>query len=215
MSTKKIMISWGGWDGHKPLDCSKTVAEDLEKYHVHVELCNNLEFLENLDLIKSYDLIILNHTMSTLSGPATKNLIQAVREGVGFGGWHGGGGDSFRGNVDFQNLIGGQFICHPGNMKKYTVEVVSEDPIVAGLGNFDIVSEQYYMLVDPRNQVLAQTVFSADPEPDLLNVVMPTVWKKILGKGRIFYSAIGHSPEDLKIPQVRELTRRGLLWACR
>ena len=71
------------------------------------------------------------------------------------------------------------------------------------------------MLVDPRNQVLAQTVFGEDPEPDLKGVVMPTVWVKNWGKGRIFYSALGHSPEDFMVPQVQELTRRGLLWACR
>ena len=212
---KKIIISWGGWSGHQPEACTKLVADLLKKEDCQVEICANLDFLEHLELVMTYDLVIINHTMSTLTETATKNLIQAVKDGVGFGGWHGGSGDAFRGNIDFQNLVGGQFLCHPGGIKEYKVEMVSQHAIVAGLSDFKILSEQYYMLVDPRNQVLAQTVFGEDPEPDLKGVVMPTVWVKNWGKGRIFYSALGHSPEDFMVPQVQELTRRGLLWACR
>jgi uncharacterized protein len=215
MKQHKVIITWGGWDGHQPEACSHVIADVLRNHNCSVEITSSLDFLENLDTVMEYDLVIINHTMSTLSGSATQNLGLAVRAGVGLGGWHGGLGDAFRGNVDFQFLVGGQFLCHPGNIKDYQVDIVSSDPIVAGLGNFQMRSEQYYMMVDPRNEVLAQTVFSGDPEPDVKGVVMPTVWKKTLGKGRIFYSALGHNPEDLKVLQVLELTRRGLLWACR
>ena len=95
--------------------------------------------------------------------------------------------------------------------------VKQEDPIVAGLNDFTIHSEQYYLHVDPGNEVLATTVITGEygDIPWVKGTVMPVVWKRMYGKGKVFYSSIGHVTSDFNIPEVRELTRRGLLWATR
>jgi uncharacterized protein len=46
-------------------------------------------------------------------------------------------------------------------------------------------------------------------------VVMPVVWKKIYGKGRVFYSALGHTADEFVVPEMAAIVERGLLWAAR
>ena len=100
--------------------------------------------------------------MSGISREQEAGLLKAVRAGAGCAGWHGGMGDSFRTNVEYQFMVGGQFICHPGGIIDYSVNIVSDDPIVAGLDDFQMHSEQYFMHVDPSNEVLATTTFAGE-----------------------------------------------------
>ena len=82
-----------------------------------------------------------------------------------------------------------------------------------GLGEFEMNSEQYYMHVDPSNEVLATTTFDGEPYPWIRGCVMPQVWKRKYGEGRVFYSALGHNAKDFEVPEVKEILRRGMLWA--
>jgi len=71
------------------------------------------------------------------------------------------------------------------------------------------------MHTDPGNQVLATTTFAGDQEGIdwIKGVEMPVVWKRMYGKARVFYSSLGHVASDFDVPEVREIQRRGLLWA--
>lgn len=71
------------------------------------------------------------------------------------------------------------------------------------------------MHVDPSNEVLATTTFSGDILPWIEGTVMPVAWKRKWGKGRVFYSSLGHVAKDFDVPEAREIVRRGLLWATR
>jgi type 1 glutamine amidotransferase len=154
--------------------------------------------------------------MGQITGDQEKALVAAVEAGAGLGGFHGGMGDAFRDAITFQFAVGGQFVAHPDNGKDYLVRITkAADPIVAGLKDFTIHSEQYYMHVDPSNEVLATTIFETTSAPWVNGTVMPVVWKRRHGAGRVFYQSIGHSLREFDIPEVREITRRGLLWAAR
>ena len=136
--------------------------------------------------------------------------------GVGFGGWHGGMGDSFRNHPDYQFIVGGQWVAHPGGVIDYRVNITNHaDPITAGLEDFDMHSEQYYMHVDPSNEVLATTTFDGEILPWIKGTVMPVAWKRQWGAGKVFYSSLGHVAKDFDVPEAREIVRRGLLWAAR
>jgi len=125
-------------------------------------------------------------------------------------------GDSFRNNPSYQFMVGGQWVAHPGNIIDYTVNLTKTDhPITQGLSDFQVHSEQYYMHVDPSNNVLATTTFSGAFIPAIAGTVMPVVWTRMWGAGRVFYSALGHTASDFDVPETREITRRGLLWASR
>jgi type 1 glutamine amidotransferase len=213
---KKALIIHGGWDGHSPLQTSELIAADLRAAGLDVTLSDTLDVLLDATKLATYDLLIPNWTMGQISGEQETALIKAIENGAGLGGFHGGMGDAFRGATGFQFVVGGQFVAHPDNHKDYTVHISKpSDPIVAGLKDFAVHSEQYYMHVDPSNDVLATTIFDTKSAPWVNGTIMPVVWKRTYGAGRVFYQSIGHSPAELQIPEVRELTKRGLLWAAR
>ena len=71
------------------------------------------------------------------------------------------------------------------------------------------------MHVDPSNEVLATTTFSGEHAPWIAGCVMPVVWKRQWGTGRVFYSALGHVAKELDVSEARESLQRGMLWASK
>jgi hypothetical protein len=213
---KKALIIHGGWDGHSPKQTSELVAADLRAAGFEVTLSDTLDALLDEAKMKTYDLIVPNWTMGQFAGDQESALIKAVENGAGLGGFHGGMGDAFRSATSFQFVVGGQFVAHPDNMRDYAVHITkASDPIVAGLKDFAVHSEQYYMHVDPSNEVLATTTFETKSAPWVNGTVMPVVWKRKYGAGRVFYQSVGHGPKEFEVPEVREITKRGLIWAAR
>ena len=214
---KRAFITWGGWLGHEPEQTANICASFLRHEGFEVQVEDSLDRLEDEAFLSEQDLVVPVWTMSQIKPEQERGLLSAVRAGVGCAGWHGGMGDSFRNNVEYQFMVGGQFICHPGGVIDYTVNIKSDDPIVAGLDDFAMHSEQYFMHIDPSNEVLATTTFSGDHwNIDWVkNVEMPVCWKKRYGAGRVFYSALGHVASDFDVPEAKEIMRRGAIWATR
>jgi type 1 glutamine amidotransferase len=213
---KKALMVWGGWDGHEPEQCVNIFAPLLLAAGYDVEISDTLDAYLNAEKMQSVDLISQTWTMDTISAEQVQGLLTAIHNGTGFAGWHGGMGDAFRNSVDYQFMVGGQWVAHPGNIIDYTVNITDRaDPIMAGLDDFAMHSEQYYMHVDPSNQVLATTTFDGSHHDWIDGVVMPVVWKRRWGLGRVFYSSLGHVASDFDVPEAREIMRRGLLWASR
>jgi hypothetical protein len=213
---KKALIVYGGWEGHHPGETSGTAAHDLREAGFAVELSDTLDSFLDEARLKTFDLIVPNWTMGQITSEQEGPLLRAIESGVGLGGFHGGMGDAFRNNTGLQFAVGGQFVAHPDNFKDYVVRIIkNSDPIVTGLKDFSVHSEQYFMHVDPSNEVLATTTFQTTSAPWINGTVMPVVWKRKYGQGRVFYQSIGHSPKEFEVPQVREITRRGLVWAAR
>jgi hypothetical protein len=213
---KKALIVYGGWPGHAPKETAALIAADLTGAGFDVEMSDTLDAFLDEARLKTFNLIVPHWTMGELTGPQENTLASAIVGGVGLGGIHGGMGDAFRSNTLYQFIVGGQFVAHPDNHKDYVVHISKpSDPIVVGLDDFTIHSEQYYMHVDPSNEVLATTTFQTTGAPWVNGTVMPVVWKRKYGEGRVFYQSIGHSTKELEVLQVREITRRGLVWAAR
>jgi len=216
---KKALFVWGGWDGHEPKQCTEKVSKELAKRGFEVIISDTLDSYLDQELMSSLDLIVQCWTMGEISTEQWQALDKAVKSGIGFGGWHGGACDSFRNNTEYQFMTGGQWVVHPGGDKaQYKVNITNKtDPITAGLSDFEMISEQYYMHTDPGVEVLATTTFSGEYEGIdwIKGVVMPQVWKKRWGAGRVFYSALGHIAKDFDVPQVMEITLRGLQWAAK
>jgi type 1 glutamine amidotransferase len=214
--SKKALIVSGGWDGHEPALVSEIFRQELTGAGFDVTVSTTLDALADKELAHKYDLIVPNWTMDKLTGEQENGLLDAVKSGVGVGGFHGGMGDAFRNHTTYQFMVGGQFVAHPDDHKDYVVNLVKkDDPIVAGLHDFKFHSEQYYMHVDPNNEVLATTTFEAKSAPWVNGTVMPVVWKRRYGAGKVFYSSLGHNAKQFEVPEVREITKRGLIWAAR
>jgi len=213
---KQALMVWGGWAGHEPFQCVQLFAPMLEQAGFEVTISDSLDAYLDADKMRTYDLVAQVVTMSTITREQEKGLLDAIAAGTGFAGWHGGMCDAFRNSTDYQFMTGGQWVAHPGNIIDYRVNITDRsDPIMAGLDDFNMHSEQYYMHVDPSNQVLATTTFSGEHCPWIDGVVMPVVWKRRWGAGRVFYSSLGHVAADFNVPEACEITRRGFLWAAR
>lgn len=213
---KCAMFVWGGWEGHEPKLCVDIFAPVLEDNGFQVEISDTLDSYLDRERLMTLDLIVPVWTMGTITDAQERGLLEAVRSGVGIAGWHGGMADSFRNNTEYQFMVGGQWVAHPGGVIDYEVNIIDrEDPITTGLDDFRMQSEQYYMHVDPSNQVLATTTFTGDYAEWIDGVVMPVVWKRRYGQGRVFYASFGHVVKDFDVPEAREIVKRGMLWASR
>ncbi len=214
---KKALVVRGGWDGHEPVQTTDIFIPFLKENGFDVKVVDgSMDIYTDEAFMSSLSLIVPAWTMGQISGEQEAGLLKAVRSGVGLAGWHGGMCDSFRNNTMYQFMTGGNWVEHPGGIIGYTVQISKpEDPIVAGLGEFAMHSEQYYMHTDPGNEVLATTTISGDTYPWVAGTVMPAVWKRKFGEGRVFYSSLGHVASDFQVPEVKTIMQRGMLWAAR
>lgn len=212
---REAMIVWGGWSGHEPEQGAKIVSDMLAAHGFRVRVETSTKAFAD-PAIADLSLIVPIITMAKIEKDELANLTGAVREGVGLAGFHGGMCDAFREAVDYQFMTGGQWVAHPGNVIDFRVNITKpDDPVMKGIGDFDYHSEQYYMHVDPSNEVLATTTFTGEHAPWIDGVVMPVAWKRRHGEGRVFYSALGHVAKEFEVPQMRTIFERGMLWAAR
>ena len=210
---KNVLFVYGGWEGHEPVQTRDIFVPWLLLKGSNVKLSNSLDVYTDTAVMNNIDLIIQVWTMGEINNEQEKGLITAVKNGVGLAGWHGGLGDSFRNSVEFQYMVGGQWVAHPGGIINYEVNITNHDDVVTkGLNDFEIESEQYYMHVDPNVKVLATTTFNGDHDYWIDGAVVPVVWKKMFGKGRVFYSSLGHVAKDFEIHEVIEIMKRGINW---
>jgi type 1 glutamine amidotransferase len=214
LSGKKVLFTYGGWKGHEPEKCRDIFVPWIESEGAEVIVSNSLDSYADKDLMDKTDLIVQIFTKSTIEKEQEKGLLAAIKSGTGIAGWHGGLGDAFRQNTEYQYMVGGQWVAHPGKIIHYEVNITNKkDGVTRGLSDFSMHSEQYYMHIDPNVKVLATTTFNADHNEWIDGATMPVVWKKSYGKGRVFYSSLGHVASDFDVPEALEIMKRGIRWA--
>lgn len=230
MSPSALVVR-GGWEGHHPVEATELFIPFLRDQGYTVRVEESPQVYADAEVMAATDLIVQSVTMSEISAEALAGLRDAVRAGTGLVGWHGGIADSFRNSSDYLQLVGGQFATHPSvapefavegeanNFLDYTVEFTElgrEHPVTAGLNDFELHSEQYWVLHDDLNDVLATTTHPAPPwHPWHRPIVSPAVWTRQWGDGRIVVATPGHSIDVLQNPTVRTIIERGMLWASR
>ena len=219
---KNIIYVYGGWEGHKPRESVDLMVPKLRAEGANVKIFDTLSVYSDQKIMNETDLIIQIWTMGKITKKQFEGLEKAIMNGTGFAGWHGGLGDAFRDNLKYQFIVGGQFLFHPGGHIDHSIKIIDKsDPITQGLRDFNLKkTEQYYMLVDPNIKVLAISEFDREKyekpkkeENKLTGSTMPVVWKKNYGKGRIFYSSIGHHLTEFEVPEVITMQMRGFRWA--
>ena len=216
--SKNALMVWGGWSGHQPKETVERFEPFLRESGFEVRVENTLDVYLETEYMQSLSLVVPIWTMGQITGDQEKGLVEAVRSGVGLAGWHGGTCDAFRNNTGYQWMTGGQWVAHPGGVIDYTVNITDhEHEITRGLSDFTMHSEQYYMHTDPGNQVLATTTFDGTQEGAfwVAGTVMPIIWLRGWGQGRVFYSSLGHQNSDFEVFEAAETIRRGMLWAAR
>lgn len=215
---KKALIVYGGWDGHEPEKISHLFKRILEESDFEVELSHTLDSFLDKEKLLTLDLIIPVWTMGQITDQQMWPVVEAVAEGVGLAGCHGGMCDAFRNCVQWQFMTGGNWVSHPGgDGVEHVINIKrGSSPIVEGIEDFTVKTEQYYLHVDPAIEVLATTRFPVVDGPHAANgpVDVPQIWTKRWGAGRVFYNALGHHADVLEKDPLPEIMRRGFLWAA-
>jgi len=215
VTQKKALVVWGGMELHTPERSAQVVRALLEAEGFVVTVTADYEAL-GADDVASNDLVVPVITDGVLAPDKMAKLIEAIRGGTGLAGFHMGLATSFRSSVPFRYAASVYWVQHPGNIITYRVDATAGDhPIMAGIGSFEHTSEQYYLNYDPAVEVLATTTFSGEFHPWRKDVVMPVVFTTMHDRGRVFYSSLGHTADELADGPAREILRRGLLWAAR
>jgi type 1 glutamine amidotransferase len=212
---RKALFVFGGWEGHEPAKCRDLFVPWLQQNAFDVTVSDTQAPYADAALMKTIDLVVQVWTMGTIAKEPLAGLLAAVKNGTGIAGWHGGLGDAYRNDTEYRYMVGGDWVAHPGGIIDYEVNITDhEDPVTAGLSDFKVKSEQYLMHVNPNNKVLATTTFDASHDPWIDGYTMPIAWKKVYGKGRVFYSSLGHTRDVFDVPQVLAIMQRGMLWAA-
>lgn len=228
---KQALVVRGGWFGHEPVEATNLFIPFLEEHGYAVRVEESPKLYADADFMATVDLVLQTMTMSTIEMAEFLGLRAAIEAGTGLAGWHGGIADSYRNTSQYLQMVGGQFAEHPGkhpsertgeqddNYVPYTIEITElgrQHEIMAGIDDFDLVSEQYWVLHDDYNDVLATTTQAVRPwDPWNRPITSPVVWTRQWGKGRIFVCTAGHHVDILEDPNVKTIIQRGLLWASR
>ncbi|MFE6967813.1 ThuA domain-containing protein [Isoptericola sp. NPDC057653] len=232
LTQRRALVVRGGWDGHQPVETTDSFLPFLAEHGYDVRVEDETAVYADAAYMADVDVVVQTVTMSTIAPDELRGLTAAVRAGTGLAGWHGGIADSYRSSSDYLHLVGGQFATHPAKAPqeelpgdgtdcfvRHTVDIVPEradHPVVAGISDFELTTEQYWVLTDEYNDVLATTTIAApDHEPWHRPVTCPAVWTRQWGEGRVFVSTPGHRLDVVDDPSVRTIIERGILWASR
>ncbi|UNK70489.1 ThuA domain-containing protein [Microbacterium sp. H1-D42] len=229
--SRNALVVRGGWAGHHPVETTDLFIPFLREHGFEVSVEDDPEVYADADRMSTIDLVVQCITMSQISAEAARGLRAAVEAGTGLAGWHGGIADSFRASTDYLQLVGGQFAAHPPvaegeprepgaeSFRDHTIamtELGRQHPITADIADFDLRTEQYWVLADGLNDVLATTSFPVEPgRPWSRELTVPAVWTRQWGAGRVFVATPGHDVAVLADPNVRAIVERGMLWAAR
>ena len=222
MSKPRVLLIWNDTIHHKGSTKSEFWAKKLIEDGFEVERVNSTYPLCDPDQLRSYSLIILSWSEEHIIREQALNLIDAVGYGgVGLAGYH-EMSTAFR-QYDWHFLLGSFMATHPGlaankQKERHIVNICKpDDPIMQGISSFEHVSEQFYLLHDGDNlnEVLADTVIANSDYPWIKGLRSPLAYKRKFGAGRIFYSALGHFPEEFEMENVFTIMHRGMLWAAK
>lgn len=214
---KKALIVWGGWDGHEPDKVAHIFEGLLTENGFEVTVSDTLDAFSDASKVADLDLIVPIWTMGEIGREQVTSVVEAVANGTGMAGCHGGMCDAFRNSVVWQFMTGGNWVSHPGGDGiEYSVNIKDTSAgLLEGIPDFDVKTEHYYLHVDPVVKVHATTRFPVvkwyhSPNGE---VEMPVVWTKYWGAGRVFYTSLGHHADVFEVPEALEIMKRGLLWA--
>lgn len=176
------------------------------------------------ELLQIFDVVVWNNTSGTTLNEKQQQAFRSYLEsGGGFVGIHAAGGDPWYSWKWYaQELIGTQFIGHtmdPQFQDADLLVVEPTDPIVAHLpGRWRVPLEEWYGF-DAGVKDKGYTVLlnldedSYDPNNSGMDGEHPSTWLHEIGKGRAFYTAIGHQGATYDIPEFRKMVEEAVRWA--
>jgi hypothetical protein len=185
----------------------------------------------NSEDLAHFDVMVWNNVTGDVLLPeqraAMKHWLEA---GGGFVGLHSAGDDSHEVWPWYQDtVIRAHFIGHPMDpqFQKAAVHIDrAHPPLIDGIPDPWVRTDEWYSFASspraPDVRVLA-TLDESSYSPGsnfrgnelAMGADHPVIWQHCVGRGRVFYSALGHTAESYAEPEYRELLRHAIAWAAR
>lgn len=152
------------------------------------------------EALKNYDAVIFANTTGDLPLPDKQAFLDWIKSGKGFVGMH-SATDTFPGFPGYTEMIGGHFKTHAAQLEVQPINQDPECPACAHLGKDWKVFDEIYQMkeFDPAK---VHGLLALDKKPDVRDPspgYYPIAWCKEYGKGRVFYTSLGHR-EDVWDP---------------
>jgi len=148
--------------------------------------------------LKQYDGAIFANTTGDLPLPDKQAFIDWVKSGKAFVAMH-SGSDTFHSFPPYVEMLGGEFKEHHAQVRVNCINQDRKHPATRDLGaTFTVFDEIYIQKNFHRDQVHGLLALDAHPN-DKTPGDYPIAWCKMFGKGRVFYTELGHR-EDVWDP---------------
>jgi type 1 glutamine amidotransferase len=173
------------------------------------------------DALKKYDAIIFANTTGDLPLPEREALVDFVKSGKAFVGMH-SASDTFHGWRPYIDMLGGEFRIHHEQAR---IECINQDPAhpaTKHLGpTFQVTDEIYLMTNFARAKVHGLLAVDKHPNEATLDKHplelplgdYPVAWSRQFGKGRIFYTSLGHREDVWLSEAYQQHILGGIKWA--
>lgn len=208
--SENVLTEMGRRTGFE-IDCTK----DGRVFDGNLESYNGIAFYTSGDLTEASE---GNPQPMSLTGK--RNLLEAIAAGTGFMGFH-SATDTFHSKLDIDPyiaMIGGEFLAH-GDQQEASLAIASKFPSAANLGVGESISlyDEWYAMrnfATDLHVVLVQETRMMKGAP-YRRPDYPATWARLHGKGRVFYTSLGHREDVWSSPFFQAIILGGIDWATR
>jgi type 1 glutamine amidotransferase len=188
------------------------------------ELLTKKELKNNAKNLNYFDLLVFTSTTGELDmdDSQKQDMLSFIKEdGKGFVGIHAALDTNYNW-PEYGEMIGGWFDQHP--WMTFNAPIINEDPSFPAVRHFPSAFVKYDEIYQPKAWSRDKVNVLLSLDPGKLNYEnnprihrtdhdFPVAWSKSYGKGRVFYSTLGHTEESWEDPDIRKMYFEAIKWA--
>lgn len=194
----------GGSKGHKTAQMAELISSGLEGQPFHFKYTEDLNTLSP-EILQLYDVLTITGNQPQIATDQERALLEAVEGGLGLVVVH-CASHAFRNSSYYTELVGGRFDTHGMGVFRSRI-IDANHPVMQGYNSFESWDETY---VHKQLGNDLRVVMVREHEGGY----EPYSWSRKQGKGKVFYTALGHDKRTWIQPGFQDLIARAISWTA-